>query len=160
VAGTHAAAVLLAIVALAGCAGTSELLHHAAPPPPPKSHLGRIYLERLTAAQTQLTAAEGGIPRRPHTPVQLAHSISLLAGAMRGLAAGLTAIRPPSQVARLHRRLIAITVAYEQRLRRLGTQARSPTLEVAAANAMAAATDLASSSFTATSAAIRERLAH
>jgi septal ring factor EnvC (AmiA/AmiB activator) len=151
-------AALAAVTALAGCSGTT-LLRHNAPPPAPRTHTGRLYLTELTATQSRLAAAEQAIPHSPRTPAQLARSIALLARAIHNLAGDLTAIKPPREVASLHRKLIVIASQYEQRLSRLVGQARVPTKEVAAANAMANDTELASVSFTTTSATIRQRLA-
>jgi hypothetical protein len=147
---------LLAAILLAGCAGTSELLHR---PPPPKTHAGAIYLQRLGTLQGSLAAIERTVPRRPHTPAQLARSVSTLARAMGGLAAGLRGVKPPSPVRAPHIRLIAIARAYQRQLIALVPQLRDPVSEVSAADALARATEAASSAFAATSAEIRRRLA-
>jgi hypothetical protein len=151
-----ALALVIGALALGGCAGTSVLLH---PPPPPKTHAGAVYLAQLAAEQGQAVVAERAVPMRPHTPAQLARSIVLLAAAVRQEASGLEAIRPPQSVARLHRRLVAITTQYASRLLALARRARLPQLEVAAANDIARATDATSVGFTTTVHRIRIRLA-
>lgn len=158
--GTLAAAALaLAVLLLAGCAGTSRLLHGPAAPKPPRTHKGAVYVQRLASAQASLTAAEARLPRRPQTPAQLARATALLAAAIGRLASRLQAIAPPRSVAVLHRRLVAITRAYHGQLVTLARRARDPAGEVAAANAMVRATDAASAGFTTTLAQIRRTLA-
>jgi hypothetical protein len=88
----------------------------------------------------------------------LSRSIALLAGAIRGLAADLSAIRPPRAVAALHTRLIAIVRWYGSRLDRAAALAGRPGGELRAANALLNATTTASNGFTATVASINARL--
>ncbi len=154
-----AAMLAVTLPLLAGCVGTSRLLHRSVAAKPPRTHAGAVYVARLSRLQASLAAAEARLPRRPRTPAQLARATALLAGAIGRLAAGLEAIAPPRSVAVLHRRLVAITRVYHGRLVSLARRAGRPADEVAAANALVRATAAASTGFTDTLAQIRAKLA-
>ncbi len=142
-----------------GCAGTSRLLGHGTPTPAPKTQAGRTYLQELSAEQAQLAQAEKAIPKRARTPAALSRSIALLAGAIDALAKGLSAIHPPEPVAGLHARLVRVVRGYLGRLTAAARDARTRAGELRAANALATATQSATSAFTATFSEITARLA-
>ncbi len=150
-----AASVLLAT----GCAGTSQLLGHGTRTPQPKTQAGRAYLQELSAEQAKLAQAEKAIPKRARTPGALSRSIALLAGAIGALADGLSAIHPPEPVAGLHARLVRVVRGYFRRLRGAATNVRTRAGELRAANALATATESATSAFTVTFSEITARLA-
>ncbi len=160
-----AGVIALAVSALliTGCAGTSRLLGNRpatpTPTPRPKTQAGRSYLQELSAEQAKLARAEQAIPKRARTPAALSRSIALLAGAIGSLANGLTAIHPPAPVARLHARLVGVVRTYFRRLEAAARGARTRTGELNAANALATATESATSAFTTTFSEITARLA-
>jgi hypothetical protein len=156
------AALALALLA-GGCGGGTKLLPRGgggggggstAPP------VAGRYLAQLSAEQARLARAEAALPPRPRTPAALSRSIRLLARAIHRLATGLAAIHAPPGLERLHRRLVAVAARYHAQLVRLAPQARRPEREVAAANALAAATSRASDAFTTSFARIHARLGH
>lgn len=159
-----ALAALATALLAAGCGGGTKLLPRggggggggstAAPP------VAGRYLAQLSAEQARLARAEAALPARPRTPAALSHSIGLLARAIDRLATGLAAIHAPPGLERLHRRLVAVAERYHAQLVTLGPQARRPEREVAAANALAAATSRASDAFTTSFARIHARLGH
>ena len=164
-----AAAALLAlvVVVLSGCGGTDQLLHGGATRRPARTtsttrtqapSAESVYLARLGAEQTQLANAEQSIPTSPRTPAALAHSIDLLAGAIRRLGNGLAAIKPPAGVAVDHARLVTIMRSYAAKLDQAAKIAVSPGEEQRASALLISATDDASRSFTITTTAIDSTL--
>lgn len=157
--------VLLALLAFGGCSNTTQLFHRTVErrvsststtttAPSAES----VYLAQLGAAQAQLGAAEKQIPTSPRTPAALARSIELLASAVRGLADGLAAIKPPPSVAAQHAELAAIMRRYASQLQLAQRIALTPGGESRAGNLLISATDSASRTFTATIAAIDSTL--
>jgi len=157
--------VLLALLALAGCSNTTHLFHPSVArrvsststtttAPSAQS----VYLAQLGAEQARLGAAEKQIPTTPRTPAALARSIELLAGAVRGLADGLAAIKPPPSVAAQHAQLVAIMRGYAAQLQLAQRIAVTRGGESRAGSLLISATDAASRAFTATIAAIDSTL--
>lgn len=160
---TVAAAMSLAALGLglAGCARSTLLVHtsteaapsggsgavsgrssHKAPGPSPAR-----YLSRLLSAQQTLARAEARLPASAPTPQALAHSVTLLAGAVQRLERRLQAITPPASVARQHATLIAIMGAYAGRLLVAARIAVTPGGEVRAGTMLISATSRASTNF-------------
>jgi hypothetical protein len=161
---------LVVLLALGGCSNTTNLFHRTVErraaststrttsttttTPSAQS----VYLAQLGAAQAQLGAAEKQIPTSPRTPAALARSIELLAGAVRRLADGLAAIKPPPSVATRHAQLAAIMHRYAAQLQLAQRIALTPGGESRAGSLLISATDSASRAFTATIAAIDSTL--
>jgi hypothetical protein len=144
-------------VLVAGCAGTDGLLHN---PRQPHSLAAREYLARLVIEQRKLAAAELRLPVHPRTRAALAHSIRLLADAIKRFGSGLAAVKPPPSVATLHRRLVAIAASYRGQLLALAPRTSRAPSAIAAADALVADTTATSREFTATVVAIRSKLDH
>lgn len=109
-----------------------------------------VYLAQLGTEQTKLANAEQAIPTNPRTPAALARSVDLLDAAVRRLADGLAAIKPPATVASDHARLIAIMRGYAAQLNQAARIAVGPGGERRAGALLISATEQASRSFTAT----------
>lgn len=151
------AALIVTSVLVAGCAGADGLLRNSAQP---HSRAAREYLARLVVEQHKLAVAELRLPVHPRTRAALAHSIRLLAGAIKRFGGGLAAVKPPASVAGLHRRLVAIAASYRAQLLALAPRTSRPGSAIAAANALVADTTATSREFTATVVAIRSKLDH
>jgi hypothetical protein len=151
------AALVVTAVLLAGCAGADGLLHNSARP---HSRAAREYLAQLVVEQHKLAAAELRLPVHPRTRAALAHSIRLLAGAIKRFGSGLAAVKPLASVATLHRRLVAIAANYRGQLLALAPRTSRAPSAIAAANALVADTTATSREFTATVVAIRSKLDH
>jgi hypothetical protein len=108
------------------------------------------YLAQLGKEQAKLAAAEQRIPAKPRTPAALSRSIALLAGAIGQLRQALAKITPPAPVSAAHKLLIAIMHDYAARLTAAAGAATRPGGELGAANELLAATNTASSAFSAT----------
>jgi hypothetical protein len=166
----RALAGLTVALVMAGCGGSTEQLLHPAraqksavqpprrPVTSPAPSAESVYLAKLGTEQTDLANAEQQIPTNPRTPAALAHSVTLLAGAVTRLADGLAAIKPPANVAGDHARLVTITHAYAAQLRRAARIALAPGGERLAGTLLIRATDQASQSFTITTTAIDSTL--
>jgi hypothetical protein len=138
---------------IAGCGGgTSVLTSVSRKQPSPVNPT--TYLAELAGEQAKLSAAESRIPTRPRTPVALAKSISLLAGAMARLADGLAALRAPPSVGSQHARLVSIVRAYHSQLTQAARVAVRPGGELRAERLLIFATDAVSRTFSATVAKI------
>jgi hypothetical protein len=160
---------VIALAGLAGCGNASTLLHHSAAKAPRSTttttatrsqgpSAQSVYLAQLGEEQARLAAAEARIPTAPRTPAELGHSIELLTTAVRGLADGLAAIRPPPSVAGQHAHLVAIMRAYVVQLEQAARIAVQPRGEARAGSLLINATTQASQAFTATIAAIDSTL--
>ena len=103
-------------------------------------------------------SAERSIPARPRTPAALARSIGLLAKAVTKLGDDLGKTVPPAAVRQAHQRLVAIARGYAAALAAAAREAKRPGRESAAASALVASTNAASSSFTRTVGAIHRTL--
>jgi hypothetical protein len=154
-------ALLLCLLALAGCSSTTRLFHPGgvATTATPAAHTETIphqpsaesvYLAQLGGEQARLAAAESRIPTSPRTPAQLRRSIELLEAAVRGLVNGLAGIHAPAAVATQHAHLISIMRAYAGTLAQAARQAVAPGGEPSAAELLLSATGTASQAFTAT----------
>jgi hypothetical protein len=149
---------LAAGLALTGCANTTLLLHRTtrtggagpstttaatAPAGPSASR----YVAQLRAAERTLVTSEQRIPTNTSTPTALAHSATLLAGAVTGLVRSLAAIRPPASVAKDHAHLVAVMQAYGGQLRAAAAMATQPGKLAFATSLLVSATNTASARF-------------
>lgn len=149
--------VALGVTILAGGCSSLTLLHRGSGGRP-KSRTDQIYLAKLSAEQAALAVDERRLPLHPKTPAALAHSVRVVARTIDRFGGGLAAIVPPSSVATLHRRLVAIARLYARQLAAIARRAGRPSAEIAAANALAADTSAFGDAFTSTFVKIHARL--
>jgi hypothetical protein len=108
------------------------------------------YVAELRAKEQALAAAERKIPANAKTPRALAHSATLLAAAVAGLAQGLATIQPPAKVATEHAHLVTVARTYAAQLRSAATMAARRGKLASAGALLISATTTASTQFSTT----------
>jgi hypothetical protein len=108
------------------------------------------YVAELRAKEQALGAAERKIPANAKTPRALAHSATLLAAAVAGLAQGLATIQPPAKVATEHAHLVTVARTYAAQLRSAATMAARRGKLASAGALLISATTTASTQFSTT----------